>query len=71
MIKDKHHLFNYYQIRRALVKIFGEPKNTREHKFIHKEIRKAQKKLPRYEIDREKHDEIHAQERAGFKDGYS
>lgn len=58
-MNNKHHLFTYYQIRKELVKIFGEPKTDDEHIALHKEIRRVRKIIPVYEIDINKHREIH------------
>ncbi len=56
---SKHHLFSYYEIKKNLIKVFGEPKNSEEHLFLHKEIKRIQKIIPQYALSDKLHKEIH------------
>ena len=57
--KSKHHLFTYYEVRKKLIQIFGEPITDEEHIFIQTEIKRVRKMMPLYEIDHNKHMELH------------
>ncbi len=56
---SQHHLFSYYEIRKNLIKIFGEPKSSDDHLWLHGEIRKIKLKMPKYNLDEKFHKELH------------
>ena len=59
---SKHHLFNYFQVRYQLIKIFGKPKTEKEHDTLHKRAKKCMDQIPVFVIDEEHHKEIHKKE---------
>lgn len=60
--EENHHLFTYYEVRRKLVQVFGQPKTQDEHDFLHKEIKRVRAIMPKYKVSHEKHVEIHKQD---------
>lgn len=58
-MKTKHHLFSHYQVRKALVSVFGEPKTEEEHNRLHAEMRKVRKAMPTYDLNEEQHKRLH------------
>lgn len=59
-----HHLFSYFEIRRAVVDIFGDPKSEEEHLDLHKKIKDAFKQMPLYVIKKEHHSQIHTKRKS-------
>ena len=59
---SKHHLFNYFQVRYQLVKIFGKPKTKEDHELLHKRAKKCMDQIPVFVIDEKHHKEIHKAE---------
>jgi len=59
---SKHHLFNYFQVRYQLIKIFGKPKTEEEHQLLHKRAKKCMDQIPVFVIDEKRHKEIHKKE---------
>ena len=59
---SKHHLFNYFQVRYQLIKIFGKPKTKEDHDILHKRAKKCMDQMPVFIIDENKHREIHKKE---------
>jgi len=64
---SKHHLFNYFQVRYQLVKIFGKPKTKEEHDTLHGRAKKCMDQIPVFVIDEKWHKEIHKAEMNGRK----
>lgn len=65
MKTSKHHLFTYYEVRKKLVQIWGEPQSSEDHEKLHNEIKCIRKIMPIYEIDNELHIKIHKEENNG------
>ena len=59
---SKHHLFNYFQVRYQLIKIFGKPKTKEDHEILHKRAKKCMDQMPVFIIDEKHHKEIHKKE---------
>jgi len=59
---SKHHLFNYFQVRYQLIKIFGKPKTEKDHDTLHKRAKKCMDQIPVFIIDADHHKEIHKNE---------
>jgi len=59
---SKHHLFNYFQVRYQLVKIFGKPKTKNEHDILHIRAKKCMDQMPVFVIDDKHHKKIHKEE---------
>lgn len=64
---SKHHLFNYFQVRYQLIKIFGKPKTEKEHDILHRRAKKCMDQIPVFVIDEKMHKEIHKKETEGRK----
>jgi len=64
---SKHHLFNYFQVRYQLVKIFGKPKTKKDHDVLHVRAKKCMDQIPVFIIDEKHHKEIHKNEIKGRK----
>jgi len=62
---SKHHLFNYFQVRYQLVKIFGKPTTKKEHDLLHRRAKKCMDQIPVFVIDEKHHKEIHKVETDG------
>jgi len=60
--KSRHHLFNYFQVRYQLVKIFGKPKTEKDHDVLHVRAKKCMDQIPVFIIDEEHHKQIHKTE---------
>jgi 5-methylcytosine-specific restriction endonuclease McrA len=56
---SKHHIFDYYEVRDKLVRLFGEPKTDEEHKILHKRMKKCMDVIPVFIITKEKHSQYH------------
>jgi len=59
---SKHHLFTYYEVRKKLTQIWGEPITEEDHQKIHAEIKRVRKIMPLYEINDELHKKIHKED---------
>ena len=59
---SKHHLFNYFQVRYQLIKIFGKPKTDEEHEILHKRAKKCMDQMPVFVIDPTQHKQLHKKE---------
>jgi len=59
---SKHHLFNYFQVRYQLIKIFGKPKTKEDHDVLHKRAKQCMDQVPVFVIDEKLHKEIHKKE---------
>jgi len=64
---SKHHLFNYFQVRYQLVKIFGKPKTKKDHDILHTRAKKCMDQIPVFVIDEKHHKQIHKAETDGRK----
>ena len=65
--KNKHHLFTKYEVRKALIRIFGKPKTDEDHNKLHEEIKWAWVRLPKFKMDMERHRMIHLPYKYGLK----
>lgn len=54
-----HHLFTRTEIRKALVRILGNPETDEEHRFLQNEVKKAFNKMPQYAIENNQHKDLH------------
>jgi len=59
---SKHHLFNYFQVRYQLVKIFGKPVTKKDHDVLHVRAKKCMDQIPVFVIDEKHHKKIHKAE---------
>lgn len=56
---SKHHLFDYNDVRRKLIELFGEPKDDDEHELLHRRIKKCVDVIPVFVINKKVHDDYH------------
>ncbi len=54
----RHHLFNYYQVRRELLKIYETPKNEEEYTILCKKVMNCWKALPKITLCHDCHQEL-------------
>ena len=64
---SKHHLFNYFQVRYQLIKIFGKPVTKKDHDLLHRRAKKCMDQIPVFVIDEKHHKKIHKNETDGRK----
>lgn len=57
---DRHHLFNYRQVRTEFIKIVGEPKSDAEHTKLHNLCKTAMNYMPIVLLTKEQHNKVHS-----------
>ena len=61
-----HHLFTHKEVKRAIIRILGEPQTDEEHNILNNEVERAWKKLPQYKVNIETHNNLPKSEPIGI-----